>query len=392
MSATQNEKINKFDGTERHDWPEFEKKMLAIGGIKGGWDEALEKQLDMTDPDNVKLNKLAWSYLTIMLEGEALSELDTVAGRNAYDAWKHLKTKYEPVDDKAYANLEMKFVQCEMKSPDENPEKWINQLIKINQRIENCHATQKKNDVMMIAHVLSKLPKEEKYYKNFIAMSRRFGYSKQTIAEFKKEVYDYWESDIKKVEEDVEKDYDEEAYATYGSKQGYKRDNAKKPEEKAVEAPKQHMQNHNGSSDQKGAQMVWTSTGPMMVPMGMMSSNQDSTIIKDHMQELVIMQTKPSNSGCVPVGNAQSQYVYVPMEMLQKMMNNNQVNNVQVQGNMIPGQQGKPKCINCGRDGHLKQNCFVVGGGKEGQWPARNNSHIKRLNVKRWVIMQEIAR
>jgi len=84
--------------------------------------------------------------------------------------------------------------------------------------------------------------------------------------------------------------------------------------------------------------MVWTSAGPMMVPMGMMSPGQDSTIIKDHMQELVIMQTKPSDPGCVPGGNAQSQFVYVPMDMLQKMMSSNQVNNVQVQGNMIPGQ------------------------------------------------------
>jgi len=166
MSATQNEKINKFDGTERHDWPEFEKKMLAIGIVKRGWDDALEQVLDMMDADHVKLNKLAWAYLTIMMEGEALSALDTIIGKNAHNAWVHLKTKYEPVNDKAYADLEMKFVQCEMKSPDENPEIWINQLIKINQRIENCHATQKKNDVMMIAHVLSKFPKGEKYYKS----------------------------------------------------------------------------------------------------------------------------------------------------------------------------------------------------------------------------------
>ena len=374
MSDTQYDKMKKFDGLERHDWPEFEKKMLAYGGIKGGWDEALENVLDMTDPDNVKSNKLGWSYLTIMLEGEALCELDGIAGKNAHDAWQHLKAKYEPTDDRAYADLEMKFVQCEMKTPDENPEVWINQLIQINKRIENCHATQKKSDVMMIAHVLSKLPKEEKYYKNFIAMTRRLGYNKQTIVEFKKEVYDYWITDIKKSEEAEEKDYDEEAYATYGSKEGYKRGNPKKPQE--VEKPKQHMQN-TGASEQKGSQMVWTNAGPMVVPMGMMSPGQDSTIIKDHMQELVIMQTRPGEQGSTPGGNTQSQFVYVPMEMLQKMMSNNQVNNVQVQSNMIPGQHGKPKCTNCGRDGHLKQNCFAAGGGKEGQWPARNNSHIK---------------
>jgi len=92
--------------------------------------------------------------------------------------------------------LETKFVQCELEKPSENPEKWINKLIKINQRIESCYPSQKKSDVMMIAHILSRLPKEEKYYKNFVAMSRRFGYSKQSIFEFKREVCDYWECNI----------------------------------------------------------------------------------------------------------------------------------------------------------------------------------------------------
>ncbi len=64
----------------------------------------------------------------------------------------------------------------------------------------------------MIAHVLSKLPKEEKYDKNFIAMTRRFGYSKQSIQEFKKELYDYWENNIKQEEEDQESDGED--YAT----------------------------------------------------------------------------------------------------------------------------------------------------------------------------------
>jgi len=38
----------------------------------------------------------------------------------------------------------------------------------------------------MKAHVLSKVPKELRYYKNFIVMTRQFGYSKQTILELKR--------------------------------------------------------------------------------------------------------------------------------------------------------------------------------------------------------------
>jgi len=84
MASTNNERIKKIDGSERHDWPDFAKKMIAYGGLKGGWDEALETKMDMTVDANVKLNKQAWSYLTIMLEDEALSELDTTAGKDAY--------------------------------------------------------------------------------------------------------------------------------------------------------------------------------------------------------------------------------------------------------------------------------------------------------------------
>jgi len=151
MSNLGEEMIKKFDGQDRHEWPDFSKKLLGIGIIKGGWDVALTTILDMTDADNKKLNSLAWGYLIIMLDGEAMSELDNFPSENAYEAWQHLTTKSK--DDKAYADLEMKFAECGLGSPEENPERWINKLIRINNRIAGCHTSQKKSDVMMIAHV-----------------------------------------------------------------------------------------------------------------------------------------------------------------------------------------------------------------------------------------------
>jgi len=186
-----------FNGEARHEWPEFAEKFKALGVIKGGWDEALENTLDLKDANKKKLNKLAWCYLTLSLEGKALQEMDMFANKNAYEVWQHLKAKYEPRDKKAYADLETKFVQCELEKPSENPEKWINMLTKINQRIESCYPSQKKSDVTMIAHILSRLPKEEKYYKNFVAIQKRRGCSKQSILEFKREVQDYWECNVK---------------------------------------------------------------------------------------------------------------------------------------------------------------------------------------------------
>jgi len=112
MASTNNERIKKFDGSERHDWPDFATKMIAYVGLKGGWDDALEKKLDMKDDANVKLNKQAWSYLAIMLEDEALSELDTITWKDVYKAWQHLITKYEPIDDKAHLLLLASNPQC----------------------------------------------------------------------------------------------------------------------------------------------------------------------------------------------------------------------------------------------------------------------------------------
>ena len=150
-----------------------------------------------------------------------------------------------------------------------------------------------------------------------------------------------------------------------------------------MEPQKQHFQSGSGMSEQQASQLIWTSTGPMMMPVGIMGPGQDSTIIKDHMQELIIMQSKPmeAEKGGAASGGGTSQYAYVPMEMLQKLISSNQVNHIQAQSYVIPGQdpnrKPRPKCTNCGREGHLRENCFGVGGGKEGQWPARNNSQIK---------------
>ena len=96
-------------------------------------------------------------------------------------------------------------MKCELETPSENLERWIHELIQINKRIRYCHPSQKKSDITMIAHVLSKFPKDEKYYKNFVAMHMKFGYNKHSIMEFNREVYDYWECNIQgmaEVEED----------------------------------------------------------------------------------------------------------------------------------------------------------------------------------------------
>jgi len=84
-----------FNGETRHEWPEFAKELFAMGADEGGWEQALEMQLDLGLVANKKLNKMAWCYLTIMLEGSALDEMDMVPDKNAYAVWQHLRGTYE---------------------------------------------------------------------------------------------------------------------------------------------------------------------------------------------------------------------------------------------------------------------------------------------------------
>jgi len=53
-----------FNGESRHEWPEFARRFLAMGADEGGWEQALEMQLDLQVATNKRLNKMAWCYGT----------------------------------------------------------------------------------------------------------------------------------------------------------------------------------------------------------------------------------------------------------------------------------------------------------------------------------------
>jgi len=67
-----------------------------MGVVEGGWDKALEMQLDLEVAANKKLNKLAWCYLTLMLQGAASDEMDMIPEKNVHAVWLHLNKKYKP--------------------------------------------------------------------------------------------------------------------------------------------------------------------------------------------------------------------------------------------------------------------------------------------------------
>jgi len=94
-----------FNGERRHEWPKLAEELLVMGARNGGWDEALETKLDLTDSRNKRLNKLAWAYLTLMLERDALHEMDMVPSKHAYEVWQHLKWYYQPRNGRKDVNM-----------------------------------------------------------------------------------------------------------------------------------------------------------------------------------------------------------------------------------------------------------------------------------------------
>jgi len=67
---------------------------------------------------------MAWCFLTLMLEGSALDEMDMVPDKNANEVWKHLKETYGPKGGKANDHEKMKFVQYELESLKEVNDFW----------------------------------------------------------------------------------------------------------------------------------------------------------------------------------------------------------------------------------------------------------------------------
>jgi len=67
---------------------------------------------------------MAWCYLTLMLEGSALDEMDMVPDKNAFAVWQHLKGTYGEKGSKVNAYKKKMFVECKLESPEE-----INELM-----------------------------------------------------------------------------------------------------------------------------------------------------------------------------------------------------------------------------------------------------------------------
>ena len=83
-----------------------------------------------------------------------------------------------------------------------NPSLWIHKLHNMNTALGAIDTAYKKADIIMVSHILHKLPKVT--YQQFMEHHELQGYTAMTLKEFKNKVATYWWSSIKSKEDMIQ--------------------------------------------------------------------------------------------------------------------------------------------------------------------------------------------
>ena len=111
---------------------------------------------------NFELNAKAWSYLEESVKDDpvAYGLLSVIENRNAYKAWKALKTKYDKTGDAIdMTALETDWNEAKMSNDLEDPDIWFNELERIRALIKEVAPAIEKNDTVMALKISSNLPR-----------------------------------------------------------------------------------------------------------------------------------------------------------------------------------------------------------------------------------------
>ena len=138
---------------------------------------------------------MAWSYLVLTTDGPPLNHIKGIASQNPYEAWNLLLSIYQPKTMDEYARLSNQMEQLKMDDPYEDPEKWISDLLRLNARLKAIKTTYGKEDVQIMSHILSKLPRH--LYELFITNYELQGYSSVTLHDFQTKLRDFWSRHVR---------------------------------------------------------------------------------------------------------------------------------------------------------------------------------------------------
>ena len=295
----------RFDGTDKLAFYRYKRQLLACGGIKGGFDEALLRSLSIANPlaqryeDNLKKRKLALSHLYLTLDGAPLALVETQTDDDPSVAWTALCARYKPTTVDAYTQITREMENCTLENPDEDPEPWMQRLDRLNMRLATIGGPSvdySKNEIQMIDHIIKKLPVMN--YRHFTTVYGIGGMSGLALTDFQEKVHTYWRNNIK---------------------------NNKSETEVSMHMRRETQQDSGRSHYQ---------------PYRHGSTNSDH-------QEFI--------------------------EMFQAFMN---IKKGEAYAANLQGRA--PECTNCGRRGHLKEQCWTEGGGLAGKRPPIETVRCKR--------------
>jgi hypothetical protein len=175
--------------------------MLVIGGIRGGFDKALENTLAIANPlprdyaENLQKRKWTMSYLYLTHSGPPLALVEQLNTDDPHVAWIALQNQHKPVNVKSFNEMAKDFESYELLTPESNPEPWMQELDCHNQRLAAISRaaitaagaavvghTYTRNAVQMINQIINKLPKSR--YQPFVTSMEIIRYSTINLQDF----------------------------------------------------------------------------------------------------------------------------------------------------------------------------------------------------------------
>lgn len=197
--------ITKFDGTDSTIFQRYSTKLLAVGALKSGFDQALEQDLNISttfnqvhtqaiQEENVKKRRIAWRYLLLTLEEEPLLLVEETATRNPFNAWVQLNATYMSTLTDMYTKMTTKLESLVMLDPFKDPNPWMHQIAVLNFCLQRISASYAWDDLQLVLHILHKLLKET--YRAFVSYHKMQGYNGITVKNFKKRVREHWRSKV----------------------------------------------------------------------------------------------------------------------------------------------------------------------------------------------------
>ena len=184
-------RVIKFDGSEDA-WRQWSIKTKAIGEMKGWWSEVVaEDDLDIKSTESslknrIKSNHQAYHYFLLACTGDAFEYL-LGSGGSAKKAWKILEDRYESSETMDLIELLEKFSSSRLKSINQNPDLWIQELEYLRKRIENAGGS-RKDDMELISHVIIHSPPEYQVPVEVLSAGR----AHLTLDQVKKNLHNYW--------------------------------------------------------------------------------------------------------------------------------------------------------------------------------------------------------